>query len=336
MNTVQYGEWKIAVDMKKTREYYQQYRVKNTQANRNFATYCKTLSYEEQAFFDDLGINPTCCNIEHIGVDRKGNFPCGGHYFVCGEYLAAPTEKVVPLEDFVEMDPDEIDEEDDRVNIGIFQFDFQREENLFKEIPDDMPEGFLCINFWCEEMKWLLIEEPEEKMYEPPKFWEIHKKIKECLANRKLQKAMEDEAKAAFLHLFEELHIDAEPLDKRELKKYKNDWITGFIPKDANEKAIRKECFPRGYTAYPWHLFSFEVLPHESEETANKRFDQQTKPHCVLVSNIDNFAFHLRHADDLTSQHLSQFDDITITASDFAWTYSKTHEEYCGPYFYSK
>ena len=71
MNTVQYGDWKIAVDVDKTKEYYNTYKTNDNQANRNFAEYCKNLTEEEKAFFDAFGIDPVCCEIEHIGVDKK-------------------------------------------------------------------------------------------------------------------------------------------------------------------------------------------------------------------------------------------------------------------------
>ena len=336
MKTVQYGDWKIAVDIDKTKEYYRQYRINDTQANRNFAEYCKGLSQEEQSFFDDLGIDPVCCEIDHIGVDRKGNFPCGGYYFVCGSYLNTPVEKVVPLEDFLEMDPADMLEEDDRVDIGIFQFDFQCEDNLFKEIPKDMPEGFLCINFWCEDMKWLLVEDPEERIYEPPRFWEIRKIIKRKLYEKQYERQLTEESTSEFLQFFQELNIVAEPLNTKELKEYRKAWLTHFVPEGSNIWNLRQRCFPRGCVFYPWHLFSFEVLPYEPEDIANTRFDELTKPDCILMSNIDDIAFRLKHAGHLTARHIAQFEDVTITASDFSWTYSKTHEEDCGPYFYQK
>ena len=55
MNTVQYGDWKIAVDIDRTKEYYNTYEKNDNQANRNFAEYCKDLTVEEKAFFDALG-----------------------------------------------------------------------------------------------------------------------------------------------------------------------------------------------------------------------------------------------------------------------------------------
>ena len=50
MEIVRYGEWEIAVDVEKTKEYYKSYISKKNQANRNFAEYCKVMPSEDKAF----------------------------------------------------------------------------------------------------------------------------------------------------------------------------------------------------------------------------------------------------------------------------------------------
>lgn len=334
MKTIQCGNWKIAVDTDKTKDYYQTYKINDTQANRNFAEYCKSLTEEEKAFFNAFGIDPACCNIEHMGADKKGNFPCGGYFFVCGKYLERPPEELTTPEElaennFIDLRPDP------SIYIGIFQFDFQYEDSIFNDdIPDDIPEGFICIRFWCEDMKWLLPEKPEEMMYEPPHFWEIHKIIKERILQKKAQLLILTEAKSEFMLFFEKLNIKAHPLTNDEIKKYKKEWISKFAPSDADIKKIKKHS--RKYTHYLWHIFSFEILNCESEENAKIMFNQENKTACVIISNIDDIAYRLESAENITAELLEQFVDVTITASDFSWTYSKTHEEICGPYFYKK
>lgn len=92
----------------------------------------------------------------------------------------------------------------------------------------------------------------------------------------------------------------------------------------------------RKYTPYLWHIFSFEFLNCETEDTAKNLFNQENKKSCVIVSNVDDIAYHLENAESIMAKLLEQFVDVTITASDFSWTYTKTHEEMCGPYFYKK
>ena len=92
----------------------------------------------------------------------------------------------------------------------------------------------------------------------------------------------------------------------------------------------------RKYTPFLWYIFSFEFLKCETDDAAKYLFNKESKNKCVLVSNVDDGAFQLENAESITAELLEQFVDVTITASDFSWTYTKTHEGMCGPYFYKK
>ncbi len=336
MNTVQYGAWKIAVDIDKTKQYYNAYERNNNQANRNFAEYCKNLKAEEKDFFDAFGIDPVCCEIEHIGVDKKGHFPCGGYFLACANYLEVPPEELTTIEDLAANDF--VDERPDpRVDIGLFQFDFQYEGHVLYIVPEDMPQGFICIRFWCEDMMWLLPEEPEMRMYEPPRFWEIGKRIKEATNNKKQHALDLEETKAEFLRRFDQLNISAVLLTPKETKLYKREWVTQFTPPKANKKKVKAVCLDsRRFTMFLWHMFSFEILKCETDQAAALCFERQNTSQCTLISNVDGLAFRLTHAEELTAEWLAQFVDVTVTAHDFSWTYTKTHEDMCGPYFYKK
>ena len=207
MKTVQFGKWKIEVDVEKTKAYYRDYVIREDQAHRNFAEYCKTLSVEEKSFFEALGITPECCEIEHIGVSKKKEFPCGGLYLFCGRYLEYPPEELILVEELVEKGFED-DREDPRIKIGIFEFDFQCDSYEIRDIPEDIPAGFLCVKFWCEDMKWLLDETPETVMYESPKFWEIGKRIKEKLNEKKQRRALCEQARQDFKDTLDELGIE--------------------------------------------------------------------------------------------------------------------------------
>ena len=122
MTIVQYGKWKIAVDVEKTKEYYRDYVIDENQMHRNFAEYCKSMSAEEREFFDSFGINPECCEVTHLGVSKKKEAPCGGYYLICGKYLEHPPEVLITADEFA-ANNFECDIEDPRIQIGIFQFD---------------------------------------------------------------------------------------------------------------------------------------------------------------------------------------------------------------------
>lgn len=319
MKAVQYGEFIISVDVERTKEYYKNYSVSQTQADRNFAKYCETLSTEEKDFFDTFGINPVCCKIEHIGVSKKGDFPCGGYFLVCGEYLAFPPENLITVEELAAKNFID-DRPDPRINIGSFRFDFQCPEYTFYIIPEDMPEGFICIRFWCENMKWLLDEVPENRMYEPPRFWEIRKIMQEKRTRIKQEKERLDKANREFCSTFDRLHIPYFILEQREVKKYRKAWTYSYTPPEVSRKRTAELCvYSHKYNSYLWQMFSLAE-----------------KDCCVFLDNINNLAYRLENADAVTPDLLKSFIDVTVTAADFSWTYSQTHEEECGPYFYRK
>ena len=336
MRIAQYGDWKIAVDIEKTKQYYSNYKKNDNQANRNFAEYCKTLSAEERQFFDTFAITPECCDIQHIGVSKKGDFPCGGYYLVCGTYLEYPPEELTSIEELAEKDFID-DRPDPRVTIGLFQFDFQCDKYVFKDIPENMPDGFICIQFWCEHMRWLLHEKPEEMMYEPPRFWEINKIIKERIESRKQQLLDAEESKHEFMTFFKNFNIQYYPMSKKETEEYKKQWVWAFSAAGVNLREIKKVCLDnRKFKSYLWHIFSFEFLKCQTGPNAKTAFDNENKSACVLISNCDDIAYKLRNSESISSELLEQFIDVTVTADDFSWTYSKTHEDMCGPYFYKK
>lgn len=336
MQIVQYGDYKIEVDIEKTRKYYDKFTIPNTQANKNFAEYCKIMSVDERKFFEAFGINPLCCHIDHCGVTKNKEIPCGGQYYICGKYLECPPENLISVEEL--MANNFVDNRlDTRIHIGMFQFDFQCPEHEINDIPQNIPEGFICVDFWCEEMKWYLNEEPEIYAYEPPKFWEIHKIIKSKKEDRKQELEIICEQKTECEKLFESLGVSYTEMSKKELKLYKEKWVAEFALSNANIREIKKVCLDsRKYKTYLWNLFSFRFLEAKTEEEANELFNKEQPQSCVFINNWINIAYRLTNSKRLTAEILESLYDVTITAEDFVWTYSKTHEDMEGPYFYGK
>ena len=83
-----------------------------------------------------------------------------------------------------------------------------------------------------------------------------------------------------------------------------------------------------------WHIFSFDFLT--SEEDPSVCYNNADKTKCVLISNVDEIGFVLCDAEKLTAEILNDFIDVTISDKTFSWTYCKTHESMCGPYYYKK
>ena len=324
---VNIGQWKFSVDVEKTEQYYNEYKITDTQANRNFAKYCADMPEVEKDFFDLFSVNPICAEINHIGVSKKNQFPCGGSYLFYGECLEKPKSIEVDLE----TDNDIEDESEIYPEIGNFSIQFELPEEYFPE--DEIPEGCVRIEFWSENMVWMLDEECEEKMYEPPKFWEIGRMISEFIQQRKDNKEESERIKRNYENIFIGCKADFEMLNKKDYKKYKKQWVEQYAP---TEKIKKEYLRSSNFMAYLWHMFSFCFLDCIEGENACELFNQVNKTECVIISNIDYIAYKLKNAGGLTDDKIDDFVDITITASDFSWTYSKTHESDMGPYFYKK
>lgn len=326
----------IDVDIEKTKEYYRNFEREDTQGNRNFEKYCEIMSAEEKEFFETFGIDPACCNVVHFGVSRKKTLCCDGEYVICGRYIEYPHTEPMRLEDFV-ANGLEFDTPEPTAFIGGFWFSFKdKEEDWESEDPDEsyveVPEGFIKVCFEYEELPWLLKEKCEEKEWEPPRFWEIHRKLKEKQDLIELEK---DDAEW-IENLFVENAVQAERLTKKETDKFKRSWIEAFSPADADKKEIKENCYKnRRYSTYLWHLFSFGYVKAE-EEKANDLYNEQDKDCCYILSSCEDLAYGIENAEKLDVDFLEEFEDVVITASDFSWTYAKTHEEHLGPYFYKK
>lgn len=328
---VNIGQWKFSVDVKKTEQYYNEYKIEDTQANRNFAKYCADMPEAERDFFDTFSINPVCTEINHIGVNKKNQFPCGGDYLFYGECLEKPKSLEIDLEAEDDIEYDVEDDGEIYPEIGNFSIQFELPEGYFSE--DEIPEGCVRIEVWAENMMWLLNEECEEKMYEPPKFWEIGRRISEFIQERKDDKEDLEETKRNYESIFTECKADFELLSKKEYKRYKKQWVEQYAP---SEKIKKEYLRSSNFMAFLWHMFSFEFLDCIKGENADELFNQADKTECVIISNIDYIAYKLKNAGGLTDEKVEGFIDVTVTAADFSWTYSKTHELDMGPYFYKK
>ncbi|MCL1964818.1 MAG: DUF4275 family protein [Firmicutes bacterium] len=130
-------------------------------------------------------------------------------------------------------------------------------------------------------------------------------------------------------------NIEFITMTRKELEIYKKKWFDVFVPHDKHEEALHNYCFPKdGYCGYLWHVFSFETLTCFQSDKANSLFDSVSKREATLLVNIDEAAYKIKDASRLTAKDIHSMYDVILTDVDFAWTYAKTHERACGPYFY--
>ena len=85
-----------------------------------------------------------------------------------------------------------------------------------------------------------------------------------------------------------------------------------------------------------WHVFSWELLDKKAfltGESAGNAYDKADKHNAKYIEWFED-----DEAKDLTEElnsakALDKMTEIYVVASDFSWTYIKTHESTCGPYF---
>ncbi|MBR6562742.1 MAG: DUF4275 family protein [Clostridia bacterium] len=315
MKTVKCGKFEIAIDTEQTNKYYHEFNPNNNQANRNFREYCKNLGPEEIEFFSSLGIIPECCNVEPFWIEN-GILLVSGFYLICGEFIEVSDETP---ETHIErmLNP--------MFYVGDFSFCFLGDKLLSNLYPYDIPAGFICLRFTANT-KWMLNEKP---LYDYGHYiTETRKKIAEN-TNRTKEK---------YKALFSDIGAQYRELRADEIDAYRSSWISQYASENEAIDELELLCNVR-----LWHIFSFDrVTGYSEHDAADSAFDDINKESCVFMTNdLNVYAFELKNAHKLTSSALrgiDKYSDYTVTAFDFSWTYSKTHEEemQIGPYFYKK
>lgn len=110
----------------------------------------------------------------------------------------------------------------------------------------------------------------------------------------------------------------------------KEGWDMAFA--GAVDPAVLEEIF---YDQFRWHLFSYEKLNAKTGDAAAAALaEKQVRSVFVFFQHSDE-AFELVEAYDLTAADVESLgDDVYIFDPNGCWTYVKTHEAFCGPYFF--
>ena len=110
-------------------------------------------------------------------------------------------------------------------------------------------------------------------------------------------------------------------------------WLRHFA-RDISSADIEKYVVSTGN--YLWHIFSWELMDQAcylSGDTVRKAYDTMLK-HDVWILNWFDGSDPVKLLRDVpSSEQLNEMEEVYVTASDFSWTYMKTHEATCGPYF---
>ena len=85
-----------------------------------------------------------------------------------------------------------------------------------------------------------------------------------------------------------------------------------------------------------WHIFSWELLANSSfleGDQAKAAYDKIDKRGAIYIEWFEDDNTHNIAWDMNTASNLDKKVEVYVVAYDFSWTYIKTHESMCGPYF---
>lgn len=110
-------------------------------------------------------------------------------------------------------------------------------------------------------------------------------------------------------------------------------WLSCFA-QGVSKKEVQKYVKSPGN--YLWHIFSWELLDKNAflaGDNAKKAFDRADKHDALYIAWFEDGEAKPLTAELGRADALERFEEVYVVASDFSWTYIKTHESVCGPYF---
>ena len=110
-------------------------------------------------------------------------------------------------------------------------------------------------------------------------------------------------------------------------------WLSHFAKGVSRENIEKYVVSNRNYL---WHVFSWELLDKKvflSGDSAKQAYDQIDKRNTLYIDWFEDNETKNLTAKLSTANALDEITEIYVIASDFSWTYIKTHESMCGPYF---
>ena len=115
--------------------------------------------------------------------------------------------------------------------------------------------------------------------------------------------------------------------------EFYSEWLNCFAS-DISKKDIEKYVVSTG--DYLWHIFSFGLIDEKAFLTgdgARKAYDRADKNNAFYIEWFDDEEARALTPELCIAKALDGKTEIYVVAEDFSWTYVKTHESTCGPYF---
>lgn len=117
-------------------------------------------------------------------------------------------------------------------------------------------------------------------------------------------------------------------------QKFINQWLRHFA-----KNITKEEMAKYVHDQYIWHIFSWDLLEPEAfltGDNARSAYDNADKSDCIFCDMFGPNGVTDKLLDEYrTSKEIdSNITELYVIASDYSWTYIKTHEnDLCGPYF---
>ena len=116
-------------------------------------------------------------------------------------------------------------------------------------------------------------------------------------------------------------------------EKFHTEWLKHFAAGISSED-LEKYVVSTGNLL--WHVFSWELLEKKrflTGDSAKSSYNKIDKTGAMYIQwfedeEVKNLPESLNSAEALDKMH-----EVYVVAQDFSWTYIKTHEIMCGPYF---
>ena len=108
------------------------------------------------------------------------------------------------------------------------------------------------------------------------------------------------------------------------------EWILHFAD-NVSESFLKKRVYNSGFI---WHIFSFNKIDkYLSGDDARKAFDKADKNGAKYFELWDDAESVKNLKIEMDAMYIDGFDEFYVVGADWSWTYIKTHESECGPYF---
>ena len=116
-------------------------------------------------------------------------------------------------------------------------------------------------------------------------------------------------------------------------KEFYAKWMENFAG-DVSKEDIEKYVVSTGN--YIWHIFSWELLEKNQYligNKAKKAYNKIDKTGAIYMDWFNDEPPKDLIPDLNTAKALDDYTEVYVVGKNFEWTYIKTHEGMCGPYF---